>query len=350
VKYTVYYTPERENGVSIVPKKVFDSFFSTIIRNIKNNYHEGDKFLSLREIAEQYKVSLQTAQRGVRKLEDFGYVSVKRKAGITVQSLRPRKKLENYKISVVSARQDARFNDAFFRGIRETAEEKGMLARFENIPDMDYRSLQFGDYLLSLEADGIITLYFSNASLPFYHVMREGMDIVSDIILDELPILPSVQTDNYHHSRAAGRIFLGNGYRRFLVIGYYPRKGNRRFVGLYDTIKEETNDVQYICLTDEGAMNAIDSFFHRFNSRCAVYTVDYSANYIAGAKFIQYKIPVKNDNFLAYDCEEEVFSYHGLTPVKRVGPSFHTLGSELCKVLIAKRETGEYPEPRQRKI
>ncbi|MDR1446309.1 MAG: GntR family transcriptional regulator [Treponema sp.] len=333
-----------------MPKKVFDSFFSTIIRNIKNNYHEGDKFLSLREIAEQYKVSLQTAQRGVRKLEDFGYISVKRKAGITVQSLRPRKKLENYKISVVSARQDARFNDAFFRGIRETAEEKGMLARFENIPDMDYRSLQFGDYLLSLDADGIIALYFNNASLPFYHVMREGMDIVADIILDELPVLPVVQTDNYRHSCAAGRIFLDRGYRRFLVVGYYPRKSNRRFEGIYDTIREESDDVQYACLTDEGSMTVIDRFFHRFNSRCAVYTVDYSANYIVGAKFMQYKIPAKNDNFLVYDCEEELFTYHGLPSVKPVGPSFHSIGMELCNVLISKREHGEYPEPRQRKI
>jgi hypothetical protein len=133
-------------------------------------------------------------------------------------------------------------------------------------------------------------------------------------------------------------------------VGYYPRKENRRFDGIYDTIREKCDDVQYVCLTSEGSITSIDNFFHRFNSRCAVYSVDYSANYIVGAKFIQYKIPVKNDNFLIYDCEEESFSYHGLTPVKRVGPSFHTLGAELCKVLIARRENGDYPEPRQRKI
>jgi hypothetical protein len=159
-----------------------------------------------------------------------------------------------------------------------------------------------------------------------------------------------VQTDNYHHAREAGRIFREQGYRRLLVVGYYPQKGNRRYEGMYDAIKDSCDDVRYICLTDMGAMNKIDSFFHRFDSRCAVYSVDYSANYIVGAKFIQYRITVKNDNFLVYDCEENSFTYHGLNPVKRVAPSFFTLGSELCKVLIAKRETGVYPLPLQRKI
>ena len=97
-------------------------------------------------------------------------------------------------------------------------------------------------------------------------------------------------------------------------------------------------------------MNAIDSFFHNFNSRCAVFTTDFSANYIIGAKFIQHKISVKNDNFLVYDCEDESFIYLGLNPAKRVGPSFHTLGTELCNTLIAKRETGSFPLPLQRKI
>jgi DNA-binding LacI/PurR family transcriptional regulator len=333
-----------------MPKKVFDSFYTAMLRDIRNTWHEGDQFLSIRDIARQYRVSLQTAHRGVKKLEDFGYITVKRKAGITIHSLRPRRKLEHYRISVVSARADARFNDGFFRGVSETAGALNMQARLENIPDMDYRSLQFGEYLLSLDADGIIALYFNNASLPFYHVMREGMDIVTDIILDELPILPTVQTDNYRHSCAAGRIFLEQGYRRFLIVGYYPRNGNRRFEGIRDTLRGECDDVQYVCLTDEGSMNAIDNFFHRFNARCAVYAVDYSANYIIGAKFMQYKIPVKKDNFLIYDCEEEQFRYHGLPPVKPVGPSFYTIGSELCRVLIAKQEYGEYPEPRQRKI
>ncbi|GHU93430.1 hypothetical protein FACS189479_04790 [Spirochaetia bacterium] len=132
-----------------MPKKILDAFFGSMIRDIKNHYQSGDKFLSIREIAEQYKVSVQTAQRGVKRLEEYGYISVKQKAGITVETLRPTKKLAGYKIAVVSARPDARFND-----------------------------VKFSEYLLSLDADGIIALYCRDSILPFYHVLREGLDIV----------------------------------------------------------------------------------------------------------------------------------------------------------------------------
>ncbi|MDR2759232.1 MAG: helix-turn-helix domain-containing protein, partial [Spirochaetaceae bacterium] len=280
-----------------MPKKVFDAFFHATVRDIRNHYQMGDKYLSIRQIAEKYCVSIQTAQRGVKKLEEYGYITVKRKAGITIESLRPLKKLEGYRIAVASARADGRFNEAFLRGIQETAGEKEVSVRFEPIPDIDIRSLDFGDYLLSLDADGIIALYFNNSALPFYHVMREGRDIVADIILDELPILPVVQTDNFRHAKEVGRIFVERGYRRFLAVGYYPQKGNRRFEGMVEAVKNSCDEVRYIHLADSSSMTAIDTFFHNFNSRCAVYSVDYSANYIVGAKFIQHKIPVKNDNF-----------------------------------------------------
>jgi DNA-binding LacI/PurR family transcriptional regulator len=333
-----------------MPKKIFGSFFTSIVRDIKNNYHPGDKFLSIRDISQKYKVSIQTAQRGVKQLEEYGYISVKRKAGITIASLRPQKMLDGYKIVVVSARAESRFNDAFLKGIHEIADERGLSVRYEQIREMDIQSLQFGEYLLSLDADGIIALSFMNSALPFYHVMREGLDIVVDVILDELPVLPAVQTDNFRHAREAGRIFLERGYRRFLVVGYPPLKRNRRYEGVYDIIRDNCDDVQYVCLTDNNAMNKIDNFLDNFNKRSAIFSIDYSANYVVGAKFVQHRIPVKNDNFLVYDCEEEYFNYSELYSVKRVGPAITTIGSELCKTLITKRETGAYPLPLQRKL
>jgi DNA-binding LacI/PurR family transcriptional regulator len=333
-----------------MPKKIFDDFFRRVKRDMATRYSEGDKYLPVRKIAEKFQVSLQTAQRGVKMLEECGYVSIKPKAGITVESLSPRKKLEDYRIAVVSAREDTRFNQAFLKGIKQTAGERGITVSFAELPNIDVRSLHFGEYLLSLNADGIIALYFSNSALPFYHVMREGLDIAVDIIPDELPVIPAVQTNNYRHAREAGHIFLEHGYRRLLVTGYFPKKRNRRFEGLRDVIRNSCDNVTYVCLADFGAMNALDSFFSGFDSRCAVFSVDFSANYIAAAKFIQYNIKVKNDNFLVYDSEEDYFHYHGLSPVKRTAPSFFTLGEELCKILIAKRETGSYPLPVQRKI
>jgi DNA-binding LacI/PurR family transcriptional regulator len=333
-----------------MPRKVFDDFFRRIKRDIENRYSEGGKYLSVRKIAEKFQVSLQTAQRGVKMLEEYGYVSVKPKTGITIESLSPRKKLEDYTIAVISARGDTRFNQAFLKGITQTAGLRGIHVSFADLPNIDVRSLDFGEYLLSLNADGIIALYFNNSALPFYHVMREGLDIAVDIIPDELPAIPAVQTNNYRHAREAGQIFLEKGYRRFLVTGYFPQKRNRRFEGLRDMIKNFCDDIRYVCLAEFGAMNALDSFFSNFDSRCAVFSVDFSANYIAAAKFIQHNIKVKNDNFLVYDSEEDRFHYQGLSPVRRSAPSFFTLGEELCKILIAKRETGAYPLPLQRKI
>jgi DNA-binding transcriptional regulator YhcF (GntR family) len=333
-----------------MPKKVLDAFFNSLVRDIRTQYSEGGRYRSVREIADRFHVSLQTAHRGVQLLKDRGFITIKRKAGITVASLNPSETEETYTIAVISAAHDQRFTNAFFRGIDEKARENNAAAFVCPAPDMDFRSLAFGEYLTTLDAGGIIALNFGNSPLPFFYALREGRDLVADIILDELPILPVIQTNNYFHSREAGSIFLDRGYRRFLVIGYFPRNRNRRFEGLRDRIKDECDEVEYVSLPESGAMGTVDRFFHYFNSRCAVFSTDYAANYIAGAKFAQYKIPVKNDNFLAYDSEEDFFTFQGLKPVRKVGPSFFTLGAELCNVLITKRKTGAYPLPLQRKI
>ena len=227
-----------------MPKKVFDVFFKALVRDIKNNYQPGDKYISIREIAEQHRISLQTAQRGVTKLEEHGYITVKQKAGITIESLRPQKILEGYKIAVISSKHDKRFDNSFLEGIKVTASERNITADFVQIPDINIKSLQFGEYLLTLDADGIIALSFKNSALPFYYVISKGMDLVSDTIIDELPILPSVQTDNYHHAHEAGLVFKEHKYRRFLAVGYYQKDGNRRFEGMYEAIKDHCDEVK----------------------------------------------------------------------------------------------------------
>jgi DNA-binding transcriptional regulator YhcF (GntR family) len=334
----------------VMPKKVLDSFFHTLVKVIKNDYQPGDKFLSIRELSAQYQVSTQTVQKGIKKLEEYGYISIRQKAGITINSLRPLKKFDGYKIAVVSAREEPHFIDAFLKGIHKTADTYGISVQHEFINEQDVRSLSFGEHLCSLGADGVIALNFRNSALPFYHVLREGIDIVTDVILDELPILPAVQTDNFRHSREAGRIFLEQGYRRILAVGYFPPVRNRRFDGLRDMVKEQGKELSYIHLPDADSMRKIDNFFHNFDRHSAVFSADYSANYIAGAKYVQYKIPVRNDNFLVYDCEDDFFTYSGLGPVRKVGPSMTTIGAELCKTLMTKQETGAYPLPLQRKI
>ena len=64
-----------------MPKKVLDAFFNALVRDIKNHYQPGDKYPSIRAIAEQHRISIQTAQRGVKKLEEFGGLNYERLTG-----------------------------------------------------------------------------------------------------------------------------------------------------------------------------------------------------------------------------------------------------------------------------
>jgi DNA-binding LacI/PurR family transcriptional regulator len=180
--------------------------------------------------------------------------------------------------------------------------------------------------------------------------MREGLDIVTDIIDDSLPTLPAVQTDNHRHAREAGTRLSKRGYRSFLVAGYYPKKYNKRYLGFIEGLDGGTSEVLYVCLQDLNALPKIDKYFNQSDESCAVFSTDYSTNYILAAKFIQHGMHVRNDNFIVYDSEEDFFRYAGLPPIRSVAPSLEKLGEELCTMFIVKWKTGDFPSPLQRKL
>jgi DNA-binding LacI/PurR family transcriptional regulator len=335
-----------------MPLQVFDKFYREMLRYIKTHYAVGDRFLSTRQIAEKFDISLQTAQKGVKKLSLDNMVKAAPKSGITVMALEPVKQLEGKKIVIISNKHDKRFNQAFLDGAAQYAKPKGVLVELmENtFADSEISSLAFGDHLLKLQADGIIALAFSQAALGFYHAMREGLDMAVDIILDELPPLPSVQTDNFKHSHAAAQAMVKRGYTRFLIAGYYPQDNNRRYEGFISGLDKNKHIVNYACLANPQSMVAIDHFFYFFSKTSAVFSCDYATNYILAAKFLQHGIQVKNDNFMVYDSEDDVFTYAGINPVTSAAPSLKKLGEELCKTIIYKWENGKYPEPLIRKI
>lgn len=333
-----------------MPKKVFEAFYRELVRDIRANYKERDKYLSVRQIADKFSVSLQTAQKGVRKLSNNGMVSAVPKSGITIISLEQISPVRGKRVMVVSHQHDKRFDQAFMEGILNVARPEEVQVDFIDDSKIDISSIAFGDYLLGLNVDGVITLSFKDSALAFYHALREGLDIVSDIIIDELPLLPAVQTDNYKHAREAGSMMLRKGYKYFLVVGYYPKERNKRYLGFHDGLEHLGENIKYVCISDNAAMRKIDNFYHFFSGDMAVFSTDYATNYILAAKFMQHKVKVKSDNFLVYDCEEDKFHYEGLPPIHSVAPSLRYLGRELVKTLFHKWKTGKYPEPLQRKI
>lgn len=333
-----------------MPKHVFDDFFLKMLKHIRTEYKVGEKYLSIREIAASFGVSLQTAQRGVQKLVECGMIQVRQKSGITIVAVRPLRMVAGRKILVISNQNDEHFTDAFMRGIDSVSSERGIEVIFQDNHRSDVSSLDFGEYLLSFGADGIIALSFRDSALPFYHVMREGVDIIADVILDELPVLPAIQTDNHLHARNAGRLMIERGYSRLLVVGYYAQAGNHRYEGFSEVVKDHGASVEYVCLSEIDAMKRLDRFFNTFSPDCAVFSNDYSASYVVGAKFIQFGLRVSNDNFIVYDSEDEYFHYSGLGDVRAIAPSLVEIGTELCSALVAKWESGAFPLPLQRRI
>ena len=333
-----------------MPKKVFATLLMKLRHDIEAKYRIGAKYLSTREISEKFGVSLQTAHRGVRELVREGLVEAKPKSGIVVMSLRPLNATAGRKVVVYSNVSDRRFNNGFLSGIREVADREGITIDFIKNSRKDVECLSFGEYLLNLKADGVIALSFRRSALPFYHALREGLEVVSDIIIDELPLLPAVQPDNYRHSLEAGVYLAKKRYEYFLIVGYFQREGNRRLQGFCDGVGSLKDNVHFVSLTDSASMSKVDEFLHHFNSKCAVMSLDYAANYVVASKLLQHSIRVANDNFMVFDSEDDEFSIGGLPAIRAAAPSLKTLGREMCESLSRRWKTGAYMEPLQRKL
>lgn len=332
-----------------MPKLVFDNFLRLLLRDVQNNYTSGDRYLTVRQIAEKFNVSLQTSQKGVTNLSEKGILEGRRRAGIHVKSTHIELGISGKKMIVLSNKQDFRFYQAFYKGVKEKTESENIDTELIFNTHPKPQSLGFGEYLTTLEADGIIALSFAKSALPFYHALREGVDIVSDIIIDELPILPAIQTDNYKHANKAGKIMVQNGLKDFYVFGFYP-EDNTRYKGFFDAVEPNARSVSYIQLSSYHAMEKVDSIFHDLKSSSAIFSCDYSANYIIASNFLKHHKQITHNNFLAYDAEEEYFHYPGLPPIKCIAPSFSDLGVTLANKLIQKWKLGSFAEPLRIKI
>lgn len=332
-----------------MPKKVMDSFVRALRRDILTNYKPGDRYLTMRMIAQTFDVSLQTAQRGIALLAEEGMVVSKPKSGIYIHALDGPSRVQGKHLVVLSNKQDKRFYPVFYDGVKSRLAKTGVTVELVETAHQNTDDYAFGEYLVSLEADGIIALSFDKAILPFYHYLREGGDIVSDIIIDQLPILPAVQTDNYKHAYSAGEILIQNGYKDFFVFGFYPEK-NKRYKGFRDAVIAHARSVTYIPLSDFESLAKTDAILHNLSRTTAIFSCDYSANYILAAQFVKHRTKMNGLNFLAYDSESDFFRYPGLPPIRCIAPSFFRLGEALADAILEKWESGSYPLPLQRKI
>lgn len=339
---------EIEQIEETMPKQVYDEFLRSLRRDIQTGYKRGDRYLSVREISEKFNVCLQTAQKGVKELSQDGLISSRPRAGIVVEFTSTSKKsLEGKKIIVMSNKQDGHFFYSFHDGVKSVATPLGIKTQFLLNTFTKTDSLDFGSYLASLEADGLILLSFPMSELPIYHAIREGCDIVSDIILDRLPILPARQTDNYQHSYEAGKMLLAEGCTSFCVIGTYKEK-NKRLMGFNDAIATAGYTSTYIQLTSSLGIGQVSEALMNLTPTTGIFISDYSSAYVVDSLCSRDRVIPKH--ILVYDTDGEMFISQYLPPIRAVGPSFTKLGAELGNCLIYKWLNGAYEEPLQKKI
>jgi DNA-binding transcriptional regulator YhcF (GntR family) len=333
-----------------------EAFLRQMTRDITTHYQLGERYLTVQEIGKKFNVSLQTAQRGVKELSAKNMIRSVPKSGITVTSFKETYPVANKKVLILSGVPDTRINLAIKKGVELVTGPVDIQVDTLVNPGLNARCLDFGNYILDQDADGIISISFFNSYLAFYHAMINGMDMVADYEMEELPILPTVQTDNFRHGRQAGQSFAKQQFTEVLVIDGIPLESDflrgimrHRYQGVCSGFRKKEAVLHANHSSPEG-MALIDQYFRDYTSDKAVFSNSFGSNWLAASKFIQYRVPVKNNNFMVYDAYEGQYEHQGLPPIPGVAPSIMDIGTALANKLVNKWKTGKFAEPLAEKI
>jgi len=330
-----------------MPRKVLGALLHDIQRDISAHFHVGDRYRSVRKVAQHFGVSLQTAHRAITQLIKNGMLVAKQKSGLHVISIQPNWKIIPPKIVLLSNNPDPRFNQAVLLGLRDALAVEKIEVKLVLNTQADTTSLRFGEWIGSLKADGVVAMSFRNSALPFYFAQTHGVNLISGIIYDDLPALPAVQHNNTLHAEEAARAFHALGKKRVLCAGYWDPARNRRydaFVKTYAKLNPRC-EVSYAWLAKPDSVAKLHLFFMHFQTDIdAVFSLEYSANYAVAPYFVSHKLTPRN-NFLVFNNENQSFQYPGLASVRGVAPSLRDTGTRLGEKLLARLKDGRWPEP-----
>jgi DNA-binding LacI/PurR family transcriptional regulator len=335
-----------------MPKKIRTTLQEAVIDDIRNHFRPGERYRSVRQVAEAFGVSVQTAQKVLSDLNGEGLLESHDRSGTFIRektSPAGTAALKGTTILAVSNNGDPRFNEAFLTGIRQVIEPLGMNVNIWVPQTRNHSSLSFGEELVGqcrlCNASAAITLAFRNAELAFYHVIQNGITLISDVATKNLPILPSVQSDNHRHCAEAARQFAERGKKSILIAGYWS-EGNVRQQSFQSEFILRVPDakIKYVHLAMEISPADLYLYFRRFTAECAVFTTDYAANHTVAPYFLTYGISPKHC-FMVYDSEFGEFKFPGLEPVPSAAPSLQSLGYRLAEKLLARMVTGEWTLP-----
>jgi DNA-binding LacI/PurR family transcriptional regulator len=334
-----------------MPKQIMDGLVRNLERSIRTNYKSGDRFLTVHAIAEQFGISYATAFKAVRTLTRRGLLIGRQGSGLRIGAEQAIQGCATKKIAVLSRFADEGFNKGFLWGIEEVARPEKVSVELVVNTFPNVRSILFGDYIAGLGADGVIALSFGESALAFYRAMIQGVDLVADIALEELPMLPVVQTDNYRHGADAAVLMAQCGYRKALLLaqtsdplalrGFF----HQRVEGFCDSAKRSGIATSVAYLHHPAFFEQIDRHFEHFGTDSALFSTDLSCNHLATTAFLKHHIAIKNNNLVVYDGQSEFLLQRELPPITTVGPSLKELGRGLATKLLDKWKSGSFSEP-----
>ncbi len=322
-----------------------------ILEDVALHFDVGTRYRTIRQIADFWSVSLQTAQFAVAALCREGYLQAIEKRGLFVLKKPDCVSLAGKTILVTSSNFDPRFTDAFVASIREVAEPKGITVEVAHDDEKDANTIHHGDLWIreyrEHNASGLIALAYRNVELAFYHALTAGCVVITDVCFPNLPMLPAVQPDNHRCSLLAAQQFARLGKKEMIVVGYW-KPGNVRHVTFETEFRRLVPGgcVKYLYLGDETSSADLYLFLCDFHSRKGIFTIDYAANHTIAAYLTSYAIRPKG-NFLVFDSESEKFNHPGLDPVDAVAPGLNNLGKRLAERLIERIAGRKWSEPLQ---
>jgi hypothetical protein len=330
-----------------MPKRVVAKIAALLERDIQLHYRVGERFLSVREAARRYKISPPSAAAAISQLVACGLLAVHPRVGTTILSLRRDAHQQRIRILMLSRTFDNELNNAILRGIRKRCGDNYETS-FLIDPVVDIATLPHGEYLFGLGYNAIIAVGMRESVLPLYYLISHGVNVVSSVIVPELPDLCVVTVDVKRYS---GRLSLAlqRAQKRFVtLVSSQLRPETREPVQVVRASYLETvpeGKVQTISLAGSQGTLELVNCLSGWRAERALVAIDGGANKAVAAAFVQAGIPPRG-NLYIYEAGDEVFLYPSLIPLPIIAPSYSARGWQLADTLISKLETGRWPEPR----
>ncbi len=330
-----------------MPKRALLPLLQSMQQDIRLNYAVGDRYRPIRQIAQHFNVSQQTAQKAVHKLVDNKMLVARAKSGIRVAAIESNWQSVKPRVVLLSNRTDPRLNRAFLLGINEPLARVDFTASLVFCTHLDTLGLSFGEYLVDLKADAVAALYFPQSALPFFYAETKHLPVISATPVPSLPTLPCIHTNNTRHAHEAAVLAQQRKYRQVLLVSYFEDGPNhvraREFRHQLARLQPGTS-VTYTCLARPDSIVRLHQFFSSFDRDSVVFALDHAANYVVAPYFVSHQIdPTRG--FLLFNSEDDEFSFPGLPPLAGVAPSLRSIGRKLGERLLTRLCSGEWPSP-----